>query len=194
MLPKSPPRHKVDLKLPVIITQLEGREAAHDQILAASRPLIRLCANAIKLLHSNDISAAKKELAALDVGLAKLPHANAEWDYLLSPILQEAVEARLLLAAVQRKPLPHYQSLKVPPQVYLLGLCDAIGEFRRQMLESLKRGDKKSAAFYFDLMNDIYDQLSVVRFSNSLLPNFKKKQDVARHQVEQARSELLRSA
>lgn len=185
-------RPKADLKLSVIIKQLEARESAHDQILAASRPLIRLCAMAIKLLHAGEMAAAKKELAALDAGLAKLPPANAEWDYLRSPILQEAVEARLLLAAVQRKPLPHYQQLQVPPQVYLLGLCDAVGEFRRQMLESLKRGDRRAAAYYFDLMNDIHDQLSVVRFSNSLLPNFRKKQDVARHQVEQARSELLR--
>ncbi len=189
---KKSPKPRVDLHLPAIISQLEEREAAQDVILSSSRPLIRLCANAIKLLHAGEIGAAKKELAALEAGLSKLPRADARWDYLLSPILQEVVEARLLLAAVQRKSLPTYLSLKVPPQVYLLGLCDAIGEFRRQMLDALKRGNAKEATYYFDLMNDIYDQLSVVRFSNSLLPNFKKKQDVARHQVEQARSELLR--
>jgi len=61
------------------------------------------------------------------------------------------------------------------------------------MLECLKRGDKKSAGRYFELMSGIYDELSPIRFSNSLLPNFRKKQDVARMQVEQARSELVRA-
>ena len=46
---------------------------------------------------------------------------------------------------------------------------------------------------YFELASGIYEELLPIRFSNSLLPNFRKKQDVARSQVEQARSELVRA-
>ena len=60
------------------------------------------------------------------------------------------------------------------------------------MLESLKAGDTESAKYLFDSMSAIYESTLPIRFSSSLLPNFKRKQDVARAQVEQARSELLR--
>lgn len=182
----------VDLGLQSIIPLLEKQEKNRDVVLTASRPLVRHCALAIKQLHSGEIKEAKAELATLDREIAALPSSDSSFEYLFEPIWQEMVEAKLLLAAVERKPLPTYPALGVPPGVYLLGVCDAVGEFRRSMLESLRGGKKEDAHYYFDLMNQIYDQLSVIRFSNSLLPNFKPKQDQARHALEQARSEILR--
>jgi len=184
---------KVDLGLESIIPLLEKREASRDTVITATRPLVRHCALSIKQLHSGEIKEARAELDALDRALASLPSADSTFEYLFEPIWQEMVEAKLLLAAVERKELPTYSALRVPPGVYLLGVCDAVGEFRRSMLESLRHGKKEDAHYYFDLMNQIYDQLSIIRFSNSLLPNFKPKQDQARHALEQARSEILRA-
>ncbi|MFA5108284.1 MAG: hypothetical protein WC492_01995 [Candidatus Micrarchaeia archaeon] len=186
-------KSKNELRIDEIIKMLEKNEKAHDEIISKSRPLVRMCATAIKMLHYGDIASAKKELEALDKGLAKLPASDEKWDYLLAPIWQEVVEAKLLLAAIEHWPLPDYKKLKVSPQVYLLGLCDATGEFRRQILEELKAGRTKEAEYYFDLMGDLYEQISVIRFSNSVLPNFKRKQDVARGQLEIARTEMLRA-
>lgn len=184
---------KLNLKIEEIVSALEKKEKAHDEVISKTRPLVRRCANAIKMLHFEDAGGAKKELVELDKGLAKLPSYGGSWDYLLEPIWQEAVEAKLLMAAIEHWAIPDYKRLKVPPQVYLLGLCDAIGEFRRQMLEEIKRGKPAEAEYYFDLMQDAYEQISVIRFSNSILPNFRRKQDVARGQLEMARSEILRS-
>ncbi|PIT84646.1 hypothetical protein COU37_01840 [Candidatus Micrarchaeota archaeon CG10_big_fil_rev_8_21_14_0_10_45_29] len=181
------------LGIGAIIKELEKKEEAHDKIISSARPLVRKCANCIRMLHCGEIENAKKELASLEKGISSLPKGGGSWEYLLSPIMQEVVEAKLFLAAVEKKPLPDYKKLKVSPQVFLLGLCDAIGEFRRQMLEELKAGNEANAQYYFSLMNGVYEQISVVRFSNSVLPNFKRKQDVARGQVEMARSELLRA-
>ena len=184
---------KNNLKITQIIKELEKNEKSHDKVIAASRPLVRNCANAIKSLHYGDIASAKKEFFILDKGLKKLPKlGESDSDYLLSHIYQEVVEAKLLMAAIEHWPLADYKKLHVTPQVYLLGLCDLIGELRRQMLEQLKNGKGSEAKYFFELMEDIYEQLSIIKFSNSLLPNFKRKQDVARHQVEQARSEILR--
>ncbi len=182
-----------DLGLISIIPILEKREAARDKVIGASRPLVRHCALAIKMLHAGEVEEAKKELEMLDRELKGLPSSDPSFEYLFEPIWQEMVEAKLLLAAVERKALPSYSALGVPPAVYLLGVCDAVGEFRRAMLESLRHGKKENAHYYFELMNRIYDQLSVIRFSGSLLPNFKPKQDMARHSLEQARSEILRA-
>ena len=183
----------VDLGLPSIIPVLEAREKDRDKVIGASRPLVRHCALAIKMLHSGEIENAKKELATLEKAISTLPSSDSSFEYLFEPIWQEMVEAKLLLAAVEKKPLPSYSALKVPPGVYLLGVCDAVGEFRRAMLESLRHGRKEDAQYYFELMDAAYDQLSIIRFSNSLLPNFKPKQDQARHALEQARSEILRA-
>ena len=59
------------------------------------------------------------------------------------------------------------------------------------MYESLRHGKKKDAEGYFQMMEGIYDALLPLRFSNSVLPEFRRKQDVARIQIEQARGELL---
>jgi translin len=184
---------KVDLGIPSMLSLLEEEEKKRDKIIAASRPLIRLCSLAIKRMHSGEIAEAKKELLALDKALSSLPLSDPYLHNLFDPILQEMVEAKVLLAAIERKPIPSYSALKVRPAVYLLGLCDAIGEFRRAMLESMRQGKNKDAHYFFDLMSQIYDQLSLIRFSSSLIPNFKPKQDAARHALEQARSEILRA-
>jgi translin len=184
---------KNELKISSIVEDLEKQEKKHDLVIANSRPLVRNCANAIKCLHYGDVQAAKNELETLEKGLKKLPKIGDKDSHgMLEHIYQEAVEAKLLMAAIEHWPLPDYKKLKVTPQIYLLGLCDLIGELRRQMLEQLKQGDGKEAKYFFELMEDIYEQLSVIKFSNSLLPNFKRKQDVARIQLEQARSEILR--
>ena len=179
-------------KITLIVRELERREKEQDRILGSTREIVRHCANGIKLLHADDIRSAKNEIA-----LAKrkiTPFAKTkQFEYLLEQPYQEIAEATLLLAAVERKNLPGWEELSMPFEPYLLGLCDLVGELRRQMLEELKRGNMAEAKRYFELMSGIYDELLPIRFSNSLLPNFRKKQDVARSQVEQARSELVRA-
>jgi predicted translin family RNA/ssDNA-binding protein len=59
------------------------------------------------------------------------------------------------------------------------------------MYESLRRGNKHEGGFYFKMMEEIYDELLPLRFSNAVLPEFRKKQDNARRQIEEARGKLL---
>ena len=174
-----------------MIGELEKREKEQDAILGVTREIIRHCANSIKLIHSGELKEAKKHILEADAKISKVSKTR-EFEYLLTQVHQEIAEAKVLLAAIERKELPGFVELKMPFEAYLLGLCDAIGEFRREMLGQLKKGDRKEASRYFELMNALYDELSIIRFSNSLLPNFRKKQDVARMQVEQARSEIMR--
>ncbi|MCX6770149.1 MAG: hypothetical protein NT051_05765, partial [Candidatus Micrarchaeota archaeon] len=179
-------------RIAIIIAELSRREAEQDKILGRTREIVRHCANGIKLIHAGEIAGAKSEIAQARKKIAPFAKTK-QFEYLLEQPYQEITEAVLLLAATEGKTLPGWEELSLPFEPYLLGLCDLVGELRREMLESLKRGDAKGAQKYFSLMSEIYDELLPVRFSNSLLPNFRKKQDVARSQVEQARSELVRS-
>jgi translin len=92
---------------------------------------------------------------------------------------------------IETKKIPSQKELGVPDLAYLLGLLDAVGELKREMYECLRRKDKKGAELYFKLMEEIYDELLTLRFSNAVLPEFRHKQDAARHQIEQARGELI---
>ena len=59
------------------------------------------------------------------------------------------------------------------------------------MYENLRKGDKKEAERFFHSMEWIFHELLHLRFSNAVLPEFRKKQDIARIQIEQARGELI---
>lgn len=175
-----------------IVAELEGREKEQDAILGSVREIVRHCSNGIKLLHAGEIRKAKAEIASAEKKIARFSKTK-QFEYLLTQPYQEIAEARLLLAAIEKKGMPGWEGMGMPFEPYLLGLCDFVGELRREMLEMLKKGKDKEAEYYFELMNSVYDELLPIRFSNSLLPNFRKKQDVARSQVEQARSELVRA-
>lgn len=175
-----------------IVAELEAREKEQDAILGSVREIVRHCSVGIKMLHAGELDRAEKEIGEAERKIAPFSKTK-EFDYLLEQPYQEIAEAKLLLAAVKGEELPAWEELGMPFEPYLLGLCDLVGELRREMLEMLKKGDVKGAEKYFEMMSGIYDELVPVRFSNSLLPNFRKKQDVARSQVEQARSEIVRA-
>ncbi|VVB66743.1 Translin family protein [Candidatus Gugararchaeum adminiculabundum] len=175
-----------------LIEELREREGEQDKMLPKTREIVRECSLAIRAIHSAEISKSKEHLKKADSLLAEC-RKTKNFEYLLEQPLQEICEAKTLLAIVERKELPTFKDLNMNFNVYLLGLCDLIGELRRHMLENLRKEKKEEAEYFFAKMNEIYDALLPIRFSNSLLPGFRKKQDVARMQVEQARSEITRS-
>ncbi len=174
-----------------IAKELSEREKNLDKVLAENRKVVRCCSNAIKAMHAYDLKGAKKHLTDAEKNLKKIrPYAD-EFPAQLNHVFQEYAEARIVLSAIELKKIPGYGALNVPGTPYLLGLLDAVGELKREMYESLRRGNRNEAGFYFRMMEEVYDELLPLRFSNAVLPEFRKKQDNARRQIEQARGELL---
>jgi len=185
-------RRELNRSIDEMVKELTKRERQQDELLKLTRELVRQCANAIKSIHARDKASARKHVGNADALVKKVKALDRNLERISSQALQEYAEVKVLEALVSGKKLPTYKTLGMPFGNYLLGLCDVIGELRREMLESLKEGKHKNARKYFSQMNDIYESMLPLRFSNSLLPNFRRKQDVARGQVEHARSELLR--
>lgn len=171
---------------------LRKRERAQDRLVALSREIVRSCAVAIKSLHGKERKAA--EAGARDAGalVAQARKADKGLEHVAMQAYQEYAEVRALLAAVSGEEIPSARELRIPFEAYISGLMDCVGELRREMLEELKRGDRRAASARFEAMNAIYEEALPLRFSNSILPGFRKKQDVARIQLDNARSELLR--
>lgn len=181
----------LDIGVNRIARMLSEKEKKLDIVLAQNRQVVRSCSNAIKAMHAYDMKTAKTHLKEAETALKALAPYAEQFPAQLNHIYQEYAEAQIVLSAIELKKIPSYAKLKVPEIPYLLGLLDAVGELKREMYESLRRGNKHEAGFYFKMMEEIYDELLPLRFSNSILPEFRKKQDSARHQIEQARGELL---
>jgi translin len=180
----------LDLGLAELEKIFSEKEKKLDIVLSENRKIVRSCSNAIKAMHAHDI-AAKTHLDDAETGLKALSQYRDDFPSQLDHVYQEYAEARIVLCAIEEKRIPSYQELGVPAIPYLTGLLDAIGELKREMYESLRKGKKADAEFYFSMMEAIYDALLPLRFSNSILPEFRRKQDAGRHQIEQARGELL---
>lgn len=181
----------MDLGIDAIEKELMKKEGELDQVMIKSREIVRLCSNAIKAIHSKDFDDAKTLLKTAEKEVSGIKKFEEEFPGHVSHIMQEYVEARIVFSAVEDGKIPSFKELGAPMGAYLTGLLDATGELKREMYESLRRKDRKGAESYFKMMEDIYDALLPLRFSNAVLPEFRRKQDVARIQLEQARGELL---
>ncbi len=184
---------KLSLGISAVEKKLSAREGKLDTVLSTSRKVVRACSNTIKALHAHELKAAKKSLKDAEAMLKKIRPYQDEFPSQINHTLQEYCEARVVMSAVEKSKIPSYTDLKLGEIPYLLGLLDSVGELKREMYESMRAGKKKDAERYFEMMEGVYDELLTLRFSNAVLPEFRRKQDVARIQIEQARGELLRS-
>jgi len=181
----------MDLGIENIEKELMKKEGELDQVMVKSREIVRLCSNAIKAIHAKNFDEAKKLLKSAEKEVSAVRKFEEEFPGHVNHIMQEYVEAQVVFSAVEDKKIPSFKDLDAPIEAYLTGLLDATGELKREMYESLRRGKKADAEKYFKMMEEIYDALLPLRFSNAILPEFRRKQDVARIQIEQARGELL---
>lgn len=171
--------------------ELSQKEKQLDIVLLEGRVIVRNCSNSIKAMHAGDMDMAKTCLKDAELGISKLSTFSEKFPNQINHIMQEYAEARIVLCIISEKRIPEMQELNVSDISYINGLLDAVGELKRQMFECLRSNQKKDAEFYFDKMEEIYDALLPVRFSNAILPEFKRKQDVARNSIEHARGLLV---
>ena len=104
---------------------------------------------------------------------------------------QEYAEAAVFSGIKTKESVPSIKEIDVDPEPYLLGLMDVMGELKREILEELRNGNTKKAEFYFGKMRLIYDSTRSLRFAEAIITGFRRKQDVARIQLEGAGSEML---
>ena len=183
---------KLEESISKITKVLDLQEKHQDKVLQLTREIIRDCAKAIKDIHGESIPAAEAELEQIRKKISELGKVDADFKHISQQCYQEFVEIESLMAIFKKKDLPGYEELGVEFVPWLLGLADTVGELRRALQLSLRSGKKKEAEYYFNKMNGIYDNLMTLKYSSSLVGPLRRKQDVLRGQIEQARSEMLR--
>ncbi len=177
-----------------LASELDVKEKSQDKILSMSREFIRDCAKAIRHLHTDNPQEARELMTGLKKKLVELKKAGELFPHIIDTPLQEYAEIMIFSAVVDKKEIPSPEDLEIPVMPFLSGFLDASGEIRRALQLALKEGKNDDAEYYFQSMNDIYNEMMLLKYSASLVGNLKRKQDVLRGQLEHARSEMLRVA
>lgn len=175
--------------------EMEAQHAAREKALAEGRKVIQVCAKAIKHIHRRRADDARRLLAEARAVIETAAKSLQKYPAIkLAPYFQDAtkeyVEAAILLAIVERKPLPSPSELGVEPQAYLNGLCEAASECRRFALDELRGGRDDEARRLADEMEDIYDELITFDYPDALTSNLRRNVDSLRAVLERTQSDI----
>ena len=162
----------------------------------ASRRITKSAKRAIFAIHKGELEEARKlldearkELQELKEFLINRPDVAGLG--MLNPAFQEYVEAEAFLALISGREPPSPGELDVPPEQYLLGLADVIGEFRRRALDALKEGRLSDAEECLSTMEELYMELISLDEAQAVVPELRRKCDIARRLIEATRGDIV---
>lgn len=178
-----------DIKL--ISSNLAKKQRDFDTVMTLVRDIVRDSAQTITMLHNDDMKNAQKMLNSASKLVNSLKKFDAVFGYHSKQAYQEYAEAKIFSEIKTNKEIPSCKKVGIDEESYLMGLMDVMGELKREILEALRENKIKEAEEYFKKMRTIYDSTRSVRFAEAVLNGFRRKQDVARIQVESAGSEIL---
>ena len=171
--------------------ELLALQERRDRVAELSREIIRTAGRTIALMHAKETARVRKHLSDLKGLVTRLRKIEKGLEYNSMQAHQEYVEACALYTIIREGRMPTRRELGESGIPYLLGMLDVVGELKREAFEAMMRGEAEEAAVYYGFMKEIHDSLLHMRFSSSLVQDFRKKQDVARIQIENAGSEIL---
>jgi len=178
-----------------IRTFFSTKDKAREKILPLCREVIRLSSQTIRAVHRQEFDGAKELLKEARRVLGEIDKAAGSSDELryagfIRDAQKEYAEAHTTLAMVTCKALPDPEKLGVDPVAYLNGLGEAVGELRRYLLDSIRRGDLSRGEELLIAMDDIYSTLVTMDFPDAVTGGLRHTTDMVRGVLEKTRSDL----
>ncbi|NHJ12229.1 MAG: hypothetical protein EAX95_01060 [Candidatus Thorarchaeota archaeon] len=175
--------------------EVETDDSVRELALPLARAAVRKCSESIKETHRGNYEAAAAllEEAMKKTEKAKQQIENSEFlssSRNLDTAYQEMAEAANLLSLLRDGVFTPPSNNGIPSRPYLTGLADAIGELRRAVLNSLRMDDIERANTLLEFMEEILDELGTFDFPNALVPELRRKCDVARSLIERTRGDI----
>ncbi len=168
-------------KIGKILKQLDKKVEVREKALKKQRKIVPLCAQAIRDVQKNKVKKAEKSVKEIEKIIKEIEKDLEEYPDLKNSVLgtpyQEYAELMILITYLKNKRLPE---LNIPPQYYLTGLGDAIGELKRTAMDYLGQGDLKKAEGLYKELEELNYLFSKQVYPNSIVPGLKQKQDAAR--------------
>ena len=171
-----------------IKSDFDKKDLHREDIFSRSRKIRRLSTSAIRDIHKGNSEATKALLDSLKKEIDELSD-NDKALPLIQGALQEYAEAILTWSFLKKIPPPPPSTIGIPPEPYVLGLADSIGELRRYILDELRKNQLHDVEYFLDLMEDIFHKIILFDYPNAILP-IRRKQDIARLLLEKTRGEV----
>jgi translin len=174
---------------------LTVKDEAREKMLPLCRDSIRHSSNAIRAVHRQEFKEAAELLQKSRNLITDAEKAVAGTRELASTGLirdahKEFAEATITLALVNGKPLPEPKKLGVDAAAYLNGMGEAVGEMRRYLLDSMRRGDLSRGEELLGVMDDIYSTLVTMDYPDAITSGLRRTTDMVRGVLERTRSDL----
>ena len=173
----------------------DAQTALRDQALARARMLTRSCALAIRAVHRDEtdvmqshLDEARRLAEAMHTELAEYP--AIYFAGYTQDSLKEFAEASISCALIRHESLPTPEQLNLPPQTYLNGLAEAVGEMRRRCLDMLRQDHSAEAERLLGLMDDIFSVLVTMDYPDAITNGLRRQTDVIRAIIERTRGDL----
>jgi translin len=173
----------------------EAKDAAREKVLPLCREAIRYCANAIRAVHRQQFDQAKELLKSAREKLNQAEKSAADYGELgyagfVRDARKEFAEGSITLALVTGRRLPGPDELGMDAVAYLNGMGEAVGELRRYILDSMRRGDLSQGEELLAAMDDIYNALVSMDFPDAITGGLRRTTDMVRGVLERTRSDL----
>jgi len=174
---------------------LSAKDAAREKALPLCREVIRHCSNAIRAVHRQEFDQAKELLQSARNLLNQAKETIADYSELkntgfLRDAQKEFAEGSITLALVTGNQSPAPDELGIDFTAYLNGLGEAVGELRRYLLDSMRKGDLSRGEELLSTMDDIYNILVTIDFPDAITGGLRRTTDVVRSILEKTRSDL----
>jgi len=172
-----------------------AKDAAREKVLPLCRESIRYSSNAIRAAHRQELDQAKALLQSARELLNEADQAvNADNELSRAGYFRDAqkefAEGSITLALVTGKQPPDPEELGVDSVAYLHGLGEAVGELRRYLLDSMRKGDLSRGEEFLSAMDDIYNILVTIDFPDAITGGLRRITDMVRGVLERTRSDL----
>ena len=175
-----------------IRSTLSATDAAREKALPLCREAIRYSGNAIRAIHRHEFDQARELLQSAGNLLKQAVNEYNEISNtgFVRDAQKEFAEASITLALVTRKSPPDPDELGIGHAAYLNGLGEAVGELRRYLLDSMRKGDLSRGEELLLAMDDIYNVLVTMDFPDAITGGLRRTTDMVRGVLERTRSDL----
>lgn len=178
--------------------EIDDDDTVREKTLPLSRNAVRKCSEAIKMVHRKQfdeartlISEASKIIEQTNAEMSKSGFVSKSRN--LDVAYQELAEASNLLSLIEHGKFTPPDEYNIPVRAFLTGLADTVGELRRASLDLLRNDGVERAEKLLTFMEEILEELQTFDYPNALVPDLRRKCDVARGLIERTRGDLTRA-
>ena len=178
-----------------LIKEFDKLNDIREQSLKLSREIIKVCSKSIRNIHRNNLNDAKQHLDEANKNyqnlralLENIP--ELRFAGYVNDSERELVEAFLVFEFENTNSLLKFASMNVSASNYIQGLGDAIGEWRRKVLDNLRKLEIEEGEKYLAIMESSMEIFNELDYPDALTGGLRRYADTARTIIERTRSDI----